>query len=53
MDLIVDMGVLKDPQSALTSFGNIMCEREMVVHIILDMFCLKIWGQMFVFVQVC
>lgn len=50
MDLFVDMGILKDLQSALTSFGNMMCEREMVVNIILEIFRLEVWRQVFVFV---
>lgn len=43
------MGVLKGLQSVLTSFGNTMCEKEMVVNIILEMFRVGVWGRVFVF----
>lgn len=51
--MILDRGVLKDLQSALTSFGNMMCERDMVVNIVLEMFHIGVWGRVFVFSDVC
>lgn len=43
------MCVLKELQSVLASFGNMLYEREVLVNIILEMFPFKVWGRMFGF----
>lgn len=43
------MSVLKELQSALACFGNMICVRNMVVNIILELVFVEVWEQMFVF----